>query len=294
MASLSTQASGEGRRERAGGFSAITQRHQVGREIQHCGVRGPVSFADHRQRSAHPASRHAGVVVDRGQVVGDDLVVFVWPGLGPDEGQVLGGDRLGQHGALGDLAGQPQRPGAAHPGQNLRRLGRRVPEAHVAQPDVAAAEVHVLPGEQPPQHPEVLVQQGQRAGRPGAGLPQPVRHPVPDPDREPARVQPGQGRDLHGGKGHIAGRGRDDAEPHVQRGGGGQGRGRLAERAVQEAVLDQPHLVEAELLGPAHIGHEPGRRDVRGHGDTDSRPARSARIHHPAPYRTEWSGQLAL
>ena len=96
---------GQGSREGLRGPRTPAQPGQLGREIQHLHVRGPVGFADHGQRAAHPASCDLRIVIDRRQVVGHDLMIR-GTDLGAREGQVLGGHRLGEDAALGDPAGQ--------------------------------------------------------------------------------------------------------------------------------------------------------------------------------------------
>jgi hypothetical protein len=105
--------------------------------------------------------------------------------------------------------------------------------------------------QQRPQRGDVLTQHGHRGCRPGADLGHPVLHPVPDADDRPVAEHPVQRGDLHRGQRDVAERDGQDADAHPQPGGPGQGGRGRGDAAVEEAVLPQPELLEAGLVGGA-------------------------------------------
>ena len=175
----------------------------------------PVWFPDHRQGTAHLGSGDSRVIVDGRDVVRDDFVTRRGCLLNHHR-EVFGRYGLSENGSLRHLAGQPQRPRSPHTGEDWRHHGRRMGKLHTIELNVAAAEVDALPTEQPPQSLDVLLQQREQARRPGSDLIKPARHAMPYAHRQPARVEPRQGSDLHGGERHIARCGWDNSQAHVQ------------------------------------------------------------------------------
>jgi catechol 2,3-dioxygenase-like lactoylglutathione lyase family enzyme len=169
-----------------------------------------------------------------------------------------------------------------------------VRQLDTAQPHVAAADIHPLPGEEPSQRLDVFLQQRERARRPGAHLVKPAGHAVSDPHREPAGMKPGQSSDLHGGERHVTGRGRDDAHADPQRRGRGQDGRRLREGAVQEAVFRDPDFGEPESFGLLRVADQLPGRDVRWHEDAGLRHVGDRSVHRSPPRGLVTSGACAL
>ena len=83
---------------------------------------------------------------------------------------------------------------------------------------------------------------------------------MPDADPHPVGEQPVEGGHLHRGDGDVAQRDGQDADAHGETLGPGQRRRRHRDAALQEAVLPQPHLVEAGVVGRLGDGAQPLRR----------------------------------
>ena len=253
---------------------------------------GPVArpagaqLVEERQR---PQSR-AGVVeqtrqpgrhlpVRRGAVGGDaqgrehrDPEPGRTPGLVERPPDVRRAGRLGQHDAPGHPARHGQRPGAAHPGQQRRRLGRRLVELHIVQVHVAPVHRHPLARQQAPHGEEHLLQRGHRRGGPGTHLPHPRLHAVPDARQQPPRGERRQRGQLHRRDRRVAGHGGQDAEPDLHPLRHGQ-RGRAqAHPGGVEAVLDHPQRPGAAGLQPGRQLEDERRREraVEAHPDHGS------------------------
>jgi hypothetical protein len=166
-----------------------------------------------------------------------------------------------QDGAVGDLAGQPERfrAGRSHV---HRGRGRRGPaERDVVEGHVPAGGGDPLAAQQRPHGGGVLAQERHRRPGPGADLCHPALHTVAEGQRDPAREQPVQRGGLHRGQRHVAQRHRKQADADPYPLGPGQGGGRGGDAALPEAVLPEPQLVEATLVGGAgHLAQPFGRR----------------------------------
>lgn len=133
-------------------------------------------------------------------------------------------------------------------------------ESHVAQPHLATLDGDRLTGQQPSDGDDDLLQRCQRRARQHAHLSHPFLHTVTDAGQQPAGGEPAQGGDLHGGDGRVASHGREDAQPHLEPFGDGEGSAGQADSGGVEAVLDEPDLVGATLVETAgHLGHESRR-----------------------------------
>ena len=134
------------------------------------------------------------------------------------------GDRVEQH-AVADLAGERDGLRAPRADEQPGRLGRRPVERHLVERDVPALHVDGLPGQQRAHRGGVLAQQRHGGVDRGADLAHPVLDAVAERDGEPAREQPGQRGQLHGGQRGVAKRHRQQPDPHRDPLGPGQCRG---------------------------------------------------------------------
>ena len=157
------------------------------------------------------------------------------------------GHRVEQH-AVADLAGEGDGLRAAGTDEQPGRLGRRPVERHLVERDVPALHVDGLPGQQRADRGGVLAQQRHGGVDRGADLAHPVLDAVAERDGEPAREQPGQRGQLHGGQRRVAERHRQQPDPDRDPLGPGQRRGGGGQPALEEAVLPQPQLVDAGRL----------------------------------------------
>jgi hypothetical protein len=205
----------------------------LGREIRRGRVELDVDH--HAERLAGPAALGAALLDG---LQGLDDPVEGEPGVQQD--------------AVGQLAGQPEGLRAARPDDHRRRLGGRPVQLHAVELDVLAGGGDRAAVQQGAHGGGVLAQERHRRRRARPDLGHPLEHAVPEAGQEPAGEHPGQGGDLHRGQRGVAQRHRQQADADLQVLGPGQrGRGG-GQAALGEAVLPQPQLVDAGVLGRAH------------------------------------------
>src|SRR6266702_65765 len=249
------------------------------------GVRHPLSGLRHRLRIPGNAEvRYRGgapllefgpeppgrVRPGRGKQIDDHLVVVRAParrapllddppGLAYPVGRGAGREDR----PVGRLAGQPQRARPGRAGDDRRCCGRWPVEGDVVELHVPAVHADPLAAQQRPQRGEVLAQQGQRRVRPRADLRHPVLDAMADPYDDPLREQPGQRGGLHRGQRHVAQGYREQADADAQLLCPGQGGGRGRDAALLEAVLPEPQLGKARVVGGAGHVAQPFGRELR-------------------------------
>ena len=79
-----------------------------------------------------------------------------------------------------------------------------------------------------------------------------------------------EGGDLHGREGHVAGRGRQDADPDADARGAAERHRGLRDAAAVSEIFDHPDLVESEMLGPLHEVDHLACGQIAGEHDTDA------------------------
>ena len=134
-------------------------------------------------------------------------------------------------------------------------------------------------GEEGPDPGDRLLQRTHRRARRQAHLADPRRDSVADAGQEPAGVGPLQRGDLHRRSRRVPGDAGHHAEADLDPLGGREGVGRAGEPAVEEVVLGEPHLVEAERFAPAGQLGKSLRR-----GGAEQENAESGVVHHELPF----------
>ena len=157
----------------------------------------------------------------------------------------------GEGGAVGDLAGELEPPGSDHAEVDRQPLLRAVRERDPVEREQIASSAQLLPVQETAQAVDALANCPERRARHQPHLAEPERHPEADTRPEAPRVEPRERRRLHREQCRVPCDRRGDAEPDRHLLGGVECRGDAGERAREEAVLREPELAEAELLGPS-------------------------------------------
>ena len=135
-------------------------------------------------------------------------------------------------------------------------------------------ERHGLARQQTTDDDQQLLQRDQPVRRAGVDLAHPGFDSVADTGGHPAGIQLGDRRQLHRQDRRVANRHREQPDADADPLGRREDRGRAGDAAVQEAVLDQPQLVEpgrVERTAVRHqfpVGHARQRGADRGHWPT--------------------------
>ncbi len=226
----------------------------------------PVRLPDRRQ--ARPRTFHGGirVVVDHGDVVADHLAPAGTCGVraqvAEGSGEVRGRRRLGQQYSVSGLPRDSEGSGPPHAEYDGRDHVGALADDDAFGPHVPAVHGARLAAQQRTHRGGVLLDEGERAGRPGADLTHPLRHSVSDARDQPARKQLGKGGQFHRRERRVAGAGGHDADADGDAVRGGQQRARLGDAATEAEVLHHPQLAEAELLRPARERQDLGDGQV--------------------------------
>ena len=197
---------------------------------------------------------------------------------------VRGRGGFGQQHAVGHLSGDGERLRAAHAEHDGRNAIRCLADDDALDLDVAPGPRARLTPQQRAQGDGVLAEQGERAGGPCTGIPHPVGHAVADAGDETAGEELSERCELHRREGDVASARGHDPDTDDDALGGGQHRTGLGHSSAEAEVLDDPQLVESELLGATgvrqhtgggevardHHADAPAGRVESGHGDVVS------------------------
>jgi hypothetical protein len=194
-------------------------------------------------------------------------------GLGQRPQHIRRVTRLGQQDSVRRPARDLQRLGAAHPGEDRRRIGRWLVEPNVVEVDVSTVDGHRVAAQQRAHGLEDLLQGGQRRGRPHAHLGHPCLDAVPDAGQQPAGTEGVEGGEFHGRHRRRARDRRQDAHTDGEPLGSGDRRRGQAHPGRVEAVLDDPELIGAAGVEAAgEVGDERGRKGaIEAHSDLGAR-----------------------
>ena len=125
---------------------------------------------------------------------------------------------------------------------------------------VATIDVDRLASQQTSYNIDRLAERGEWRGGAGADLAHPALDAVPDTGHEAARMQAGQRRELHRQHSRIAHDRRGHTDPDRDPFGDRQSRRGRCDAAGPETVLDEPELVESEIVDQARERDQPLRR----------------------------------